>query len=110
MNVTSVFQPIIDFLGQLRIPLAIMGISFTILGFLIKPVVGRMGGEVPNYIPLACLGIAVFGFIPAFVTALASIGGSATPAPSSLAQGLPWLGVVWWQWVEHRAAWPHKER
>ena len=106
----AVFQPIIEYLRQLTIPLGILGLSFTILAFLVKPVVGRMGGEVPNYVPLACIGIAIFGFIPAIVTGLAALGASAAPTPNSLAQGLPWVAVVWWQWQQYHTARNRKER
>ena len=69
---TSLYAP----MQQLAVPLAIVGVIFTILAFLVSPVLGDgISSAVKGYVQKAFFCVAIIGFVPTIVTAFASIGG-----------------------------------
>lgn len=75
-QVNQAFTTFYGQLQQLAVPLAIVGVIFTILAFLVSPVLGdNISSAAKGYIQKALFGVAIIGFIPSIVTAFASMGG-----------------------------------
>lgn len=71
------FKGFYEQLQQLAVPLAIVGVIFTILAFLVSPVLGdNISSATKGYIQKALLCVAVIGFVPSIVTAFSTLGGA----------------------------------
>ncbi len=77
MDLSGVTQQLITMLQGLAVPFTIIGVMSFILGFFVAPLLGDVLGNSRNYIQKALLGVAIFGFIPAIVTALYALGAPA---------------------------------
>lgn len=74
--INQAFQSLYAPMQQLAVPLAVVGVIFTLLAFLVSPLLGdNISSGVKGYIQKAFFCVAIIGFIPSIVGAFASIGG-----------------------------------